>query len=365
VQWPAADERFGASPALPDEASLLALDGPMRRYLSERLRSQRRPDSSIHARANALLRALYQRSELQLDYDDRVTRTPQQAFAARRGNCLSLVLMTAAFAREMDLQVGFNEVTLDEPWQAEGGLLLRTGHINLTLMAQAQRGHLHGVAHTTVDFLPGIDLSRLPSHRVSSARVMAMFFNNRAAEALVDRRLDLAYWLARESLGHDARFAAAGNTLGVVMLRAGLLPQAAQAFEQALALSGDDAGAMSNLAQVRAAQGLHRQALALRQRAMKLDARAATAADAARAQLGRSAGSADDPDPAGATARRWLHDAVVALRDGDWALAERRIGQALASAPEAERPRYGGKLERLRRHREALPTPQPDPDGPV
>ena len=58
----------------------------------------------------ALLEALYTQGELRLEYDARRTRTAAEAFDARMGNCLSLVIMTAAFATEMQLQVRFQDV---------------------------------------------------------------------------------------------------------------------------------------------------------------------------------------------------------------------------------------------------------------
>ncbi len=49
----------------------------------------------------ALFEALYSKGQLKLEYDSAKTRNAAQAFAARSGNCLSLVIMTAAFAKEM------------------------------------------------------------------------------------------------------------------------------------------------------------------------------------------------------------------------------------------------------------------------
>ena len=42
--------------------------------------------------------------------------TRREAFEARQGNCLSLVIMTGAFAKAMGLTVTFQQVTTDEMW---------------------------------------------------------------------------------------------------------------------------------------------------------------------------------------------------------------------------------------------------------
>jgi hypothetical protein len=55
--------------------------------------------SSTREVRQLLFDALYGNGRLRLDYDSAMTRNATEAFAARSGNCLSLVLMTAAFAR--------------------------------------------------------------------------------------------------------------------------------------------------------------------------------------------------------------------------------------------------------------------------
>ena len=62
-----------------------------------------------------------------------MTRNAAQAFDARAGNCLSLVVMTAALAKELGLQVEYNSAYTEETWSRNGALLLRSGHINITI----------------------------------------------------------------------------------------------------------------------------------------------------------------------------------------------------------------------------------------
>jgi len=223
----------------------------MRAYIERRL-----PATDRQAiRQRRLLEALYAPGELQLDYDARLTRDAAQAFAERRGNCLSLVLMTAAFARELGLTVQFNEVDTAEPWTLQGDLLLRSHHVNLSLVDPLAAGARGAALSLTVDFLPGVDLQRARMRPIELPRVLAMFYNNRAAETLAEGRVDEAYWLVRAALGQDADFAPAHNTLGVVYQRAGRLALAAQVFEQLLAVRGEDPGVLANLVLVRRAQG--------------------------------------------------------------------------------------------------------------
>ena len=65
---------------------------------------------ALDAVRQALFDALYQPDQLKLEYDAAMTRNAAQAFAVRSGNCLSLVIMTAAFAKEMGLDVRYQNV---------------------------------------------------------------------------------------------------------------------------------------------------------------------------------------------------------------------------------------------------------------
>lgn len=258
------DARFAPEHAVPPPRALMAVDDAMRQYLAQRLK----PAQLKTSPQRALLDALYQDGELKLDYDARHTLLSTQAFADRRGNCLSLVLMTAAFAEEMGLEVGFNQVNAPDTWQSKGNLLLRSGHVNLNLSRSARldRAGYDPERALTVDFLPGQDLRALHMQRIPVTRVLAMYYNNRAAELLADGHLAPAYWHARAGLAQDPGFDGLRNTLGVVYLRAGALHLAASTFEQLLARQGDDGDALSNLAVVRDAQGRHAEALGLRAR---------------------------------------------------------------------------------------------------
>src|SRR5690349_8200263 len=87
-----------AAPASPVRAAdVFAVSDDMRRYLREEI------GSAIEAKGKerGLYEALYSRNQLRLDYDAEMTRNAAEAFAARSGNCLSLAIMTAAFAKEL------------------------------------------------------------------------------------------------------------------------------------------------------------------------------------------------------------------------------------------------------------------------
>ena len=256
-----ADALFAPAPATFDPQSLFALDDSMQAYLRQRLPTLR-PGSDSR---RALVEALFDQSQLKLRYDGGQTRTASQAFAARAGNCLSLVIMTAAFAKHLDLPVGYRSVTLPDTYSRSGALTLASRHVNLSLGPPPDRATFSPDSGTwlTVDFLPQEDLGRQRVTPLTEATIVAMYLNNRAAEALADGHIDQAYAWARHAVLQDPHFTAAVNTLAVVYQRAGHTPQAEAALRHVLAAEPEHTAALSNLAGLLLRSGRHAEAAAV------------------------------------------------------------------------------------------------------
>ena len=249
-------------------ADVFALNDEMRRYVHDEIA----PHARGQGRQRALIDALYKRGQLKLEYDAAMTRNAAQAFDARAGNCLSLVIMTAAFAKEMGLQVHYQSAYTDETWSRSGDLLFRSGHVNVTLGGRfIDAGSGQDPTRFTVDFLPPDELRGLRTRAISEDTVIAMYMNNRAAESLADERLDDAYWWAREAIVRSPDFASAYNTLGVVYLRHGERQVAEQVFLRVLEREPANTRALANLAQVAEQLGHAAQAQALRQQLARLE----------------------------------------------------------------------------------------------
>ncbi|HEU4458321.1 MAG TPA: tetratricopeptide repeat protein [Methylibium sp.] len=346
------DARF-APPARPiDAGEIFALSEPMQRFLREDIATLRRR----HGDVMGLVEALRTRSHIQLDYDAERTRNASEAFASRSGNCLALVVMATAFADALRLPVRFNLVLMPETWSRNGDLYLKSGHVNLTIDPSLREGGPGRPGAVTIDFVPPEQAQRLRSRAIGRATVVAMFFNNRAVEALAAGGIDDAYAWAAAAVRAEPAFAAAYNTLGVVYLRHGDLALAEQALKQALAAAPDDLPALSNLAAVADRLGRADEARALRKRLAALDPHPPFHFF----DLGRAAMARND-----FTAARELFEREAA-RDGEYhefqfwlALANLRLGDAArlrehlkrairASPAGGDRQRYEAKLSRLR-----------------
>jgi tetratricopeptide (TPR) repeat protein len=255
-----------AAPSEPVRAEdVFALSPEMRRYLAADLAD------SLRSRGlqRGLVDALYKPGQLKIDYDTTRTRNASQAFAARSGNCLSLVIMTGALARELGLQVTYQSAYTDETWSRNGDLYLRSGHVNIVLgkrLADLERASDRDAGQLMIDFLPADELRGLRTTPISEATVIAMYMNNRAAEALTQGRLDDAYAWSREAVRQAPAFLGAWNTLGVIYLRHGERQAADEVFDAILQREPANVEALANRAQSLEQLGRVAEAMELRRR---------------------------------------------------------------------------------------------------
>ena len=263
------DELFAAPSVViaPDEA--LAVSPEMRRYIATRLVARSRFDDP----KQRLFDALYRQDELRLEYDAAITRTAAQAFEARAGNCLSLVMMTAAFAREMGLAVSYQLVRGDATWDRSGDLYVAVGHVNLKL---GERPSPFGVGFMqrdsmTIDFMPSRNARALHTREITQATIIAMYLNNRAVEALTRGQLDDAYAWAREAIRTDSELPGAYLTLGVVYRNRHQPELADRALRRVTERDPDNVKALANRIVVLRDLGRATEAQALVERLDRLD----------------------------------------------------------------------------------------------
>jgi Tfp pilus assembly protein PilF len=227
-----ADDVFAVSPA-------------MRHYIDTEVPRQFQGEGL----QQSLFGALYRKDQLKLEYDTEKTRTASEAFDARSGNCLSLVIMTGAIAKELGLTPHYQRVVTDDIWDRRGGIYFSSGHVNLTLAKKTVDPKVKYDERRlmTVDFYPLGQFEFQHSWEVEEKTVIAMYMNNRAAETLIDGRINDAYWWARQAIIQDPRFLSTYNTLGVIYRRHGNLREAERTFDYVLDREPQNLQSLSNL----------------------------------------------------------------------------------------------------------------------
>lgn len=232
---------------------IFALSEEMKRYVTSEIAGQLREKGP----QQGLFDAIYTRGQLKIQYDSSMTRNASEVFAARSGNCLSMAIMTAAFAKEVGLKVQYQNVFVREAWSRTGNVLFGAGHVNVVLIEKQRPGSFRRDIRRqyTIDFLPPGDMVQYHTEDIDESTIIAMFMNNRAAEALAQGQLDNAYWLARAAIGQDPTFMSSYNTLGATYRSHGNLQEARKAFNFVLAREPEDTSVMFNLSEVLKALG--------------------------------------------------------------------------------------------------------------
>lgn len=348
-------------PAVPiDTSRVFAVNARMRAYLQHEISNTQGKDVR-----RQLFDALYRKDKLQLEYDSAMTRNAAQTFDARAGNCLSLAIMTAALARELNLLVQFQQIEVEESWSRSGNLYFAANHVNLALgKPRVERNPYSGGFNLdlsnalTVDFIPTSSKARDSAKPLEEYTIIAMYLNNRAAEQLAAGQLDDAYWAARKSAEVDPLFLNAYNTLGVIYLHAGHLAAAEQALRYAVSQSPDRTIFLSNLAQVLENQNKLDEAATLRARLALLEPHppfhffllgqeAMKLGDYGRARRLFEREVQRSPDYH--EFHFWLALAYYQL--GNIEAADSHMAQALAnSTTRGDHDLYAAKLDRLRAH---------------
>jgi tetratricopeptide (TPR) repeat protein len=197
----------------------------------------------------ALVETIFDHSKFNLLYDGNANTIASETFKNRAANCLSMSIMTYALAEEAGFGVKFQQVDIPEYWTRQDGYSLLNGHINLRMLPKASPNiYQFQVQGYQVDFDPQASRQYFPKRLVTKKTVLAMFYNNKGAEALVKHRFVEAYAYLRQAVKVDQSFGPSLVNLGLLYRLNGYYPQAQSAYEYALMLNSGSLTAMENLA---------------------------------------------------------------------------------------------------------------------
>jgi Flp pilus assembly protein TadD len=350
------DALFGPSREVIDTAHMFDMSPEMRAY-AEREIKRGAHSGTVQQR---LFEALYSKGGLKIDYDSSQTRIASETFNAKAGNCMSLVIMTGAFAKDLGLQVQFQNVRVEESWSRTAGFYISASHVNVNLERRRVDSMISNSSDLkgglTIDFLPPDEVVGHRTTPITEDTLTAMYINNRAAEALTRNELDAAYAWAREGARRYPEFTNTFNTLGVIYLRHGNLDLAERTLTYAMERDPKGTIAMGNLVPVLRARGKAVEADALSARLVALDPHPAFQYF----DLGVAAMNKGDyrtaRDNFAKEVRRapyyhefhfWL--ALASYRLGEIKAADEQLELAVEmSTTRSDRSRYSSKLEHLR-----------------
>lgn len=220
----------------PSEAQVLHVPDELRQLLQlEVLDKARYPPQ----RLERLVAFMFEPWGMGLEYDNSYTRTIEQGFLDRKGNCLSFTLTFVELARIAGLRAQMQETEHGLVTAPDDRTLLYTGHVNVSVRLNRRT--------LEVDFDRNRPLVRGQLNPVSVERTLAHYFNNRGAELMSQSDHGLADAYFERALRLDPTMVSAHNNRGVLHLRMQDPVRAERHFQDALALDSRRISVLSNL----------------------------------------------------------------------------------------------------------------------
>jgi len=228
------------------EQEIFALDDEMKNMVATKLKTEK----DTKKRTLKLLKHIFDSEEIAISYQSNANINARQAYHNQTANCLSLTIMAYALAKEADLHIKFQQVETPEYWIRNGQYNFLTGHVNLLVKMKNVLGQtiLWGTRDIQIDFDPHASKSSFKRYTINKNVVVAMFYNNKGAEALVDADFNTAYKYFKSAALIAPEFSSSWANLGVLYKLTYQIEQAEIAYRYAIKLDSNNFTAMENLA---------------------------------------------------------------------------------------------------------------------
>lgn len=242
------------------EKEIFSLNKEMKRLVYKELLSE----ENYAERAKKIVSYIFDNDYLGISYDNDANLTASQTFENKSANCLSLTIMAYSLARASRLNVSFQEVDIPEYWERNGNYTTLTGHVNLLVKEPFSANDYvykaKGKKIVEIDFNLANDVKNYPRNRLSKNEILSLFYNNKAAQALIHGEYNKAYAYSKNATIQNPLNAAAWSNLGILYKFSGRYQLAEQAYSRAIDLDPKNLTAQVNLANIYLIYGKKEQA---------------------------------------------------------------------------------------------------------
>jgi len=164
----------------------------------------------------------------QFTFSDK-TLTTRQSLASKSGNCLSLTVLTTAFAKLAGVDVTYQLLDQNPIYSIDRGLLVTSDHLRAVLRSKPIKGGaFSSVSRVRIDYYQTDGLSYVDNVSINHQR--SLFYSNLAVESLFDDDIDSAYAYAEKALDIYKDNASALITMGIVHRKRGDLAKAEEIY---------------------------------------------------------------------------------------------------------------------------------------
>lgn len=242
------DHYFSASNliSIESEEEIFELDDDMLFMVENTLNTTQDPKK----KALKLLRHIFSQDKIALSYSSHANLTASQTYHSQTANCMSLTIMAYALAKEANLDIVFQEVEVPEYWIRNQKYNLLTGHVNLLIKPKEyhERTLIYGSSNIEIDFDPYVVKQDFRKKVIKKNTVLAMFYNNKGGQALVEENYNLAYSYFKAATIADKKFSSAWGNLAVLYRLTDQINKAENAYRYAIQINPNNLTALTNLA---------------------------------------------------------------------------------------------------------------------
>lgn len=249
--------------APPEPAQIMAVPPALHALVQERVNA---PGGGDAQRLRRLIELMSTSQDgLRLEYLDDATQTVEQAYLNRQVNCVTYTLVFLALAREAGLDAYPQEIDETLAWQQRKDVVYRSNHVNAAVRLGAQ--------HYVVDVGSSFVIGRRPAHPIDERRLLAQYYNNRAAQLMASDDLPSALAHADVAIRLDPAYPTTWSNTGVLRVHSGDPVGAEQAYATALSLAPEHSSALFNLVALYKRNGDHKREMQYRRRLDKVQSR--------------------------------------------------------------------------------------------
>jgi len=234
---------FGKKPSIISSDTIFELSQKEQDKFLEYYNAESRKDTSPHKRVyNYIENNLHS-----FNYYGE-TYTAQETVDNNAGNCISLAILTTAYAKLVNIKFGYSEVTTAPVYFKESNFQLISNHVRTKLYDPT----FVEEDNTVYFYKPGIIVDYFPSRNnwsngiATYKQFISMYYRNLAAKALLKNDLNKAGWLIIESLKFAPKSLSSINLLAVVYRNLNLYETSELVYLHGLKYSSDNLNLLGN-----------------------------------------------------------------------------------------------------------------------
>lgn len=240
------DKYFPNFQAIPieSESDIFNLSDDAKAFVDEAMSESDDPKQQMRALADAI----FDHAQLDLLYLATANTVADDTFSARAANCLSMSIMTYAMAKHAGFQARFQDVAIPDYWTLRDGYSLLNGHINVVISPTPQADVIRLLnSEMEVDFDPQTGSIPFKKRPLAKHHVIALFYNNKGADALVNQNHVAAYAYFRKALEVDPENVSVMVNLGILYRHNNKMKAAETAYIEAIKIDPDNTTSYENL----------------------------------------------------------------------------------------------------------------------